>query len=56
MIRGLGQDEAASILAERGEIEVGCEFCGKQYRFDAIDAARIFTAPTVQPPGSSATH
>jgi molecular chaperone Hsp33 len=56
MIRGLGQDEAASILAERGEIEVGCEFCGKQYRFDPIDAAQIFTAPTAQPPGSSATH
>ncbi len=56
MIRALGQEEAASILAERGEIEVGCEFCGKQYRFDAIDAAQIFTAQETRAPGSSATH
>ncbi len=52
MIRGLGQDEARSILAERGEIEVGCEFCGQQYRFDAVDAAQIFTSPGDQPPVS----
>ncbi len=52
MIRGLGQGEAEDILAERGEIEVGCDFCGKQYRFDPIDAAQIFTAPGDQMPGS----
>ena len=53
MIRGLGQEEADSILAERGEIDVGCDFCGKHYRFDAVDAAQIFTAPGDSPPGSS---
>ncbi len=52
MIRGLGQEEADSILAERGEIDVGCEFCGQQYRFDAVDAAQIFTSPGAQPPAS----
>ena len=52
MIRGLGQEEADSILAERGEIDVGCEFCGQQYRFDAVDAAQIFTSPDAQPPVS----
>jgi molecular chaperone Hsp33 len=56
MIRGLGQEEADSILAERGEIDVGCDFCGKQYRFDAVDAARIFTAPGDQPPVSPTMH
>jgi molecular chaperone Hsp33 len=50
MIRGLGQEEADSILAERGEIDVGCDFCGQQYRFDAVDAAQIFTSPGDQPP------
>ena len=40
------------ILAERGQIEVG-DFCGKQYRFDAVDAAQLFTAPGGQVPGSS---
>ncbi|MGI9133214.1 MAG: Hsp33 family molecular chaperone HslO [Rhodoferax sp.] len=42
MIHGLGQAEVQAILAERDQIEVGCEFCGTQYRFDAIDAAQIF--------------
>ena len=56
MIRSLGADEAESILAERGEIDVGCDFCGKQYRFDAVDAAQIFTSPGDRPPGSSAVQ
>ena len=55
MIRGLGRDEAESILAEREDIEVGCDFCGRQYRFDAVDAAELFTSvpPT---PGTSSVH
>jgi molecular chaperone Hsp33 len=52
MIRGLGLEETESILAERGDIEVGCDFCGKQYRFDAVDAAQVFTAPGDQLPAS----
>lgn len=54
MIRGLGQEEADGIIAERGEIDVGCDFCGQHYTFDAIDSARIFTAPGDQPPVSNA--
>ncbi len=46
MLRSLGRDEAESIIAERGEIEVGCEFCGQQYRFDAVDAALVFVDST----------
>ena len=42
LIVGLGREEAESIIAERGDIEVGCEFCGMQYRFDPIDAAQLF--------------
>ncbi|MES2940446.1 MAG: Hsp33 family molecular chaperone HslO [Pseudomonadota bacterium] len=53
MIRGLGKPEADDILAERGEIDVACDFCGLHYRFDAVDAAQIFTAPGDQPPVSS---
>jgi molecular chaperone Hsp33 len=53
MIRGLGREEAESILDERGEIEVGCDFCGQQYRFDAVDAAQIFTSPGDQPPATT---
>lgn len=51
MIRGLGREEADGILAERGDIDVSCDFCGQHYRFDAVDAAQIFMEPGDQPPG-----
>ena len=43
MLRNLGADEVADIIREQGNVEVGCEFCGAQYRFDPIDAAQLFT-------------
>ena len=56
MIHSLGTAEAESIIAERGEIEVGCDFCGQQYRFDAVDAAQIFLTAAQTLPGSSSAH
>ncbi len=53
MLRSLGHDEVRSILSEQGQVEVGCDFCGVQYRFDAVDAAHLFTGQTDQPPASS---
>ncbi len=53
MLRSLGQEEVASILAEQGQVEVGCDFCGAHYRFDPVDAAQVFLQPASQPPGSS---
>ncbi|MEO8024619.1 Hsp33 family molecular chaperone HslO [Polaromonas sp.] len=50
MLRGLGTDEVESIIAERGRIDVGCEFCGAQYGFDPVDAAQIFTSQVSQQP------
>jgi molecular chaperone Hsp33 len=56
MIQGLGDSEANDILAEQGSIAVDCEFCGAQYRFDAVDVAQIFKTPGGQPPSSSAVQ
>lgn len=56
MIRGLGREEADSILAERGAIDVSCDFCGQHYQFDAVDAAQVFTEPGAKPPVSSAVQ
>ena len=56
MIRSLGVQEAESIIAEQGQIEVGCEFCGAQYRFDPVDAAQIFTAAVSTPGADGALH
>ncbi len=53
MILSLGQDEVADILAERGDVEVSCEFCGQQERFDPVDAAQIFMAADTQAPTGS---
>ena len=49
MIRSLGTAEVESILAEQGQVEVGCDFCGAQYRFDPVDAAGLFTASVNAP-------
>ena len=54
MLRGLGAPEVEGILAERGEVEIGCDFCGLQYRFDAVDVGELFTPQRDQPPGSAA--
>lgn len=52
MLRSLGADEIESIIAERGNVEVGCEFCGAQYLFDPVDAAQVFTHQGHQPPST----
>lgn len=56
MLRGLGRDEIEALVAERGAAEVGCDFCGRQYRFDAVDAAGLFTPPGHRPPGTQAVN
>ena len=42
MLRMLGQDEVDSIIAERGNVEVHCEFCNQRYVFDRVDADAVF--------------
>jgi len=56
MLRGLGRDESEGLIAERGMVEVGCEFCGVQYHFDAVDVGEMFTAERDQPPSTSAVQ
>jgi len=56
MLRNLGQDEVDGILTEQGKVEVGCDFCGRQYLFDPIDADELFIPARDQPPGSTALN
>jgi len=56
MIQGLGEEEAKDIIAERGDIEVGCEFCGRQYHYDAVDAAALFATSLVLPGPAEPDH
>ena len=43
MLRMLGREEVDAILAERGDVEVHCEFCNQRYVFDRVDADAVFT-------------
>ncbi len=56
MILGLGLEEAQSIVTERGDIEVACDFCGAHYRFDPVDVAQIFRVAGNLPPSSTAVQ
>jgi molecular chaperone Hsp33 len=50
MLRSLGVDEVESVIAERGSVDVTCEFCGASYVFDPVDAAQLFTQIDAQQP------
>ncbi|MEP6545922.1 MAG: Hsp33 family molecular chaperone HslO [Gammaproteobacteria bacterium] len=52
MLQGLGEAETRSVLAERGDVEVRCDFCNRAYVFDAVDVARLFNAGVVGGGGS----
>ena len=43
MLKMLGESEVDSILSEQEKIEINCDYCNKQYAFDAIDVAAIFS-------------
>ncbi|GAA5787113.1 Hsp33 family molecular chaperone HslO [Chitiniphilus shinanonensis] len=43
MLKMVGRHEVNEVLAERGDIDVTCEFCGKPYHFDAVDVAQLFS-------------
>ena len=53
MLQGLGEAEARSVLEERGEVEVRCDFCNRAYVFDAVDITRLFKPAIVAGNGSS---
>jgi molecular chaperone Hsp33 len=56
MLLGLGEEESRSLIAERGLVEVGCEFCGAQYRFDAVDVGEMFAPAAQLMPGSGTVN
>jgi molecular chaperone Hsp33 len=55
MLKMLGREEVESILEEREQIEVHCEFCNQRYEFDKVDAKMMFIDAVVLPP-SEARH
>lgn len=55
MLKMLGKEEVQSILEERSNIEVNCEFCNQQYTFDSVDADQLFSSD-YDLPGSQTRH
>jgi len=52
MLLALGREEVEDIIAEQAQVEVGCDFCGEQYRFDAVDVGEMFAPPSAQSAGT----
>lgn len=52
MLVSLGREEVESVLAEQGQVEVTCEFCGQRQTFDPVDAAELFLSAAAHAPGS----
>lgn len=44
MLVSLGRKELESLVLERGEVEVTCEFCGKSYRYSPPEMQQLFDA------------
>ena len=53
MLQGLGEKETRSIIAERGEVEVRCDFCNRAYTFDAVDVETLFNPGVASDAGGS---
>ena len=56
MLQGLGESETRSVLAERGHVEVSCDFCNRAYRFDAVDVEQLFSPVPPSASGAGSLH
>jgi molecular chaperone Hsp33 len=52
VLRMLGEVETREVLAERGQVDVTCEYCGRRREFDPIDISGLFTDNAVTGPES----
>lgn len=53
MLQGLGEKETRSVLAERGAVEVRCDFCNRAHVFDAVDVEQLFNSDAAGNAGGS---
>ena len=51
LVRSLGIDESHAAIAEQGALTVTCEFCGRDYRYDAVDVEQLFASAGLPPSG-----
>ena len=53
VVRMLGADEAKTLLAEQGHVELTCEFCNRAFRYDDLQVDAIMRGT---PQNSSTVH
>jgi molecular chaperone Hsp33 len=57
VLRSLGATELDELIEAQGEVEVSCEFCNEQYRFDALDVQHVLHSELPdQDDGSGSVH
>jgi len=57
MLTMLGKAEVMDALSGLATLDIHCDFCGKPYKFDAVDCAGLFLAPEKKVhPDSGSTH
>jgi len=56
MLVSLGRAEVDSIIEELQTVTVTCDFCGRQYSFDAIDVAQLFASGQTAQADDSQRH
>jgi len=50
VLRMLGEKEISTACAEKGRVDVTCEYCGSTRSFDAVDVSRLFSDHVVEGP------
>lgn len=56
MLVSLGREEVDSIIEELETVAVTCDFCGRQYSFDAVDVTQLFTSGETAEADDSQRH
>jgi molecular chaperone Hsp33 len=56
MLRSMGRTEVDSIVAERGEVEITCDFCNARQVFDAVDVGQLFATGSTDEPAGERPH
>lgn len=46
-LRAIGRTEVDDILEEQGSVGATCEFCNRNYRFDAVDVQELFAESVI---------
>lgn len=48
VVKSIGKQEADEIVAEMGQVEVCCHFCGRKYRYDQEAIDKLFTRRVIK--------